>query len=375
LASFFGPLRAGLKKLEAAVEVSSGIRALDEAVFGARSGSAWQVFAVSWSSLRGGVRRPKPDPLAVAIMAGDVAKLGGLIGGRAAEAIRISPELLPRALPRRTVKPAKLLDVAAAVGGPPLRYLLEFFHLGPGVSALHQAVAAGAPEGIRTIWDRILPAKRERHLSRLAMTAADFHQVEVLKWLLSEDPGILGVVRRFARELALFDVLLRLPDAPEALPEWTGLLALHGQALGKVGVRLAAARFMIGSKCEFSGPAFAKKMAGAAPTLLLVSGADGSCFGAFVAVEWAGTQGLSCDFSWSSFLFTIDGQKATRYRTVRDVHVFHTGDWEFLSVGELRLRAMGVGGAREYAVTTGFECAEKFPPIAGKVTEWELWAL
>jgi hypothetical protein len=84
---------------------------------------------------------------------------------------------------RRPPKPAKLLDVSAAVGGASLRYLLEFFHLVPGISALHQAVAAGDPEGIRTVWDRLEAAKRERHLMRLALTAVDYHHVEVARWL------------------------------------------------------------------------------------------------------------------------------------------------------------------------------------------------
>jgi hypothetical protein len=87
----------------------------------------------------------------------------------------VDPDKLPLEHARRTKGPASLFDIAAAVGGAPLRYLLEFFWLKPTIETLHQAVATGDSDIIRTNWDRLPPDVRAVRLGELAMTAADFH--------------------------------------------------------------------------------------------------------------------------------------------------------------------------------------------------------
>jgi hypothetical protein len=142
-----------------------------------------------------------------------VRKLGELISGADAARIRIDPRKFPLELPRRTKGRASLLDVAAAVGGAPLRYLLEFFELKPTIETLHQAVATGDSDIIRTIWDRLPPDVRAQRLDELATTASDFHHIDVVLWLLIDAKRSAHVaVRRFATFHHLLDVQLRLRE-------------------------------------------------------------------------------------------------------------------------------------------------------------------
>jgi hypothetical protein len=123
------------------------------------------------------------DEFAEAIAAGDLAKLGVLIGGRDAAEIRVDVSKLPREVPRRPHQTTiGLVDIAAAVGGAPLRYLLEFFGLKPTIHTLHQAIASGDNESIHTVFDRV--DQRSVTLSRkeLANSAA----------LRARDDGLAG---------------------------------------------------------------------------------------------------------------------------------------------------------------------------------------
>jgi hypothetical protein len=92
------------------------------------------------------------DEFAEAIIAKDIGRLGALIGGGDAAKIRIDVSKLPLDLPRRPGRTTiGLLDISAAVGGAPLRYLLDFFSLKPTIDTLHQAVASGDNESIHMI--------------------------------------------------------------------------------------------------------------------------------------------------------------------------------------------------------------------------------
>jgi hypothetical protein len=146
-----------------------------------------------------------------------------LIGGRDAAKIRVDVSKLPLDLPRRPgQRTIGLLDISAAVGGAPLRYLLEFFSLKPTIDTLHQTVASGDNESIRMIWGRLETWSIAASRRKLAKTAAEFHFVGVVNWILR---GARRRAHEFARGFAvehrLIDVLLgmkplpRVEDAPQ----------------------------------------------------------------------------------------------------------------------------------------------------------------
>jgi hypothetical protein len=74
-------------------------------------------------------------------------------------------------------------------------------------------VATGDSDIIRAIWDRLPPDARLQGLGELAMTAADFHHIDVVLWLLIDAKRSAHVaVRRFTTFRHLSDVQLRLPE-------------------------------------------------------------------------------------------------------------------------------------------------------------------
>jgi hypothetical protein len=136
---------------------------------------------------------------------------------------------LPLDVPRRPGQPTiGLLDIAAAVGGAPLRYLLEFFSLKPTIDTLHQAVASGDNESIHMIWSRV-ETIQGRGRRELAKTAAEFHFVGVVNWILKNARRRTHeLVREFAVEHRLFVVLLGMADLPqddEDRPDFSDSLA------------------------------------------------------------------------------------------------------------------------------------------------------
>jgi hypothetical protein len=135
------------------------------------------LFLSSWRQFRTGVPLVGGDEFVQAIVAGHIARLGTLIGGRDISTIRVDVARLPRDVPRRPGRTSiGLLDVAAAVGGAPLRYLLEFFALKPTIRTLHQAVASGDNESIHMIWGRIPREVAAKCRCELGKTA-EFHFV------------------------------------------------------------------------------------------------------------------------------------------------------------------------------------------------------
>jgi hypothetical protein len=101
------------------------------------------------------------------------------------------------------------------VGGAPLRYLLEFFSLKPMIDTLHQAVASGDNESIHVIWSRVDRKSIPWNRRELAKTAAEFHFVGVVNWILKDARRRTHeLVREFAVEHRLIDVLLGMDPFP-----------------------------------------------------------------------------------------------------------------------------------------------------------------
>jgi hypothetical protein len=221
----FDPLRVCFEAVKQKVDVARGFEALDAACAGARYGSALELFGLRWGIFRGTRQPPEVDPFAAAMVAQDLTRLKELIGGREAGEIEVDVERLPLDLPRWswTTTEVKLLEIAAAVGGQVLRYLLEFHGLKPGLRnhALSQAAAAGEPEFIRMVWDRMDAEARVKDASPL-VASIEFHRAEVAKWLVAEHPPWLGRARRLAREKRALDVLSCGPEGTEELPVGRG---------------------------------------------------------------------------------------------------------------------------------------------------------
>jgi hypothetical protein len=174
------------------------------------------LFLSRWRAFRSGAPPVVVDEFAEAIVAGDLARLGVMIGGSDVSKIRIDVAMLPRDLPRRPGKDKiGLLDIAAAVGGAPLRYLLEFFAVTPTIDTLHQAIASGDSESIHTVFDRVNGRSALLKRKELAKTSAEFHFVGVVNWLL-KDAGrrTHELLRDFAAEHRLIDVVLGMTSLP-----------------------------------------------------------------------------------------------------------------------------------------------------------------
>jgi hypothetical protein len=286
LKAMFEPLRVCFEAVKQRVDVARGFDALDSACAGARWGSALELFRLQWGIFRGTRQPPEVDPFAAAIVAQDLPRLKELIGGREAGKILVDVEKLPLDLPRRSsnATKVKLLEIAAAVGGEVLRYLLEFHRLKPGLedNALTQAVASGEPEFIRMVWDRMEAEARVVRPTPL-VASIELHHAEVAKWLVAEHPPWLGLARRLAREKRAFDVLSRLPEGTEELPVLKGLVRKHAKALEQLGVPLGCAvlRVLPG----FTPDLFDEYLCRIGQTLLLVEGGRRT-FGALVAIPW-----------------------------------------------------------------------------------------
>jgi hypothetical protein len=104
-----------------------------------------------------------------------------------------------------------LLEIAAAVGGQVLRYLLQFHRLKPDHATLEQAGALGDAEAIRIVRDR-MDAEGRVQCAGALVASIDYNHREAAKGLIVEHPPWLGLARRVARERRAFDILLRLPE-------------------------------------------------------------------------------------------------------------------------------------------------------------------
>jgi hypothetical protein len=320
-----------------------------------------------WGIFRGTAQPPGVDPFAAAIVAQDLPRRKELIGGHDVEKIEVDAERFPLDVPRRPLVRAGLLDIAAAVGRQVLRYLLEFHRLKPDLITLGQAVAFGDPETIRMIWDRMDALARVGSKSPLVLSI-EFHHVEVAKWLVAEHPPWLGLARRIAREKRAFDVLSRLPEGVEELPELDGLVKKHVKALEQLGVPLATLFPHCFSDDKVLGLDFWLDRIGR--SLLLVEGDGGVTFGALITIRWPKLGSTAKDVWCRSFLFTIDGEEATRFSATTPPVLFHNE--EKICIGELTLDLV----RHWYSVGAKSSCTgERFPSLSGKLQKgkWEIW--
>jgi hypothetical protein len=366
LKAVFEPLRACLETVKQKVDIARGFDALDAACAGASRASALEVFVVQWGIFRGMATVPEVAPLAAAIVAQDLTRLKELIGGHDVKGIRVDIDKLPLDLARRPWERASLLDIAAAVGGQVLRYLLEFHQLTPGSAALEQAVAFGDPETIRMVWDR-MDAEGRVQCAGALIASIDYHRVEVERWLVAEHPPWLGLARRIAREKRAFDVLSRLPEGDEVLPKLYGLVEKHVKALEQLCVPLGCFGWWF--KGWVKRPKFDVELNRTGHSLMIVEN-GGHVFGAFIATRWPRSGRTEKDVWRRSFLFTIDGGEATRFSATTEPVLFHSRGR--LCVGELRLDLR----KRKYSIDAKSSCTGgRFPALTGKVESCEVWPL
>jgi hypothetical protein len=156
-----------------------------------------------------------------------------------------------------------------------------------------------------------------------------------------------------------FDILLRLPDAPEELPDDVKrLMRVHAGALMRLGVPVGSGNIVFDS-IEDKASDFDRELQRVGQSLLLVEGEGGQSFGAWIAVRWPKVGKREWDVRCRSFLFTLDGGEAKRVPAVTAPAVYH--DLRAVSVGELTL------GRREYWVNTGSSCTGgRFPALSRK---------
>jgi hypothetical protein len=313
-----------------------------------------------------------------------------LIGGRDAGRIQIDVSKLPLDLPRRPGRATiGLLDISAVVGGAPLRYLLEFFSLKPTIDTLHQAVASGDNESIHMIWSRV-ETKSIANRRELAKTAAEFHFVGVVNWILKDARRRSHErVREFAVEHKLFDVLLGM----DPLPPVDDGTQLFGDSMAAdfeddllewlpevETARLVAAH---DGRDIASINAFCDAADGLSKTVVIAVSENGeSICGAYLDPAWR-EGAWACDSS-ESFLFTLKNHAGvgptkfpkkgsnSRAATKGRDHDWCFGNWEgpYIYVGGNP--EGGLGGYYEDVVGRGqaiFNGGQDFFRLA----RWELW--
>jgi hypothetical protein len=146
-----------------------------------------------------------PDDLAGAAGSNDIAIVGRRLGPRDVNAVSFSKKELPGLLLRRPFE-CSLLDVAVGSGSVEMtKYLLEFRRARPGRETLRQSISTGNLELNKLLRER-LPERELRDRVDLMEVAAEFHQEDVLVWLLRDatvfERELLGV---FAIERKLAD--------------------------------------------------------------------------------------------------------------------------------------------------------------------------
>jgi hypothetical protein len=312
LCECFESLREQLRVAKQKLDDVRGFTKLDRDCWDPTAGPALRVFAPSWNEFRGFANSSDVDAVAAAIVAGDVATLGQLIGGRKPVDIKIDCDALPPEVPRLTKNASvRLLEVASFVGGAPLRFLLEFFGIKPSVVELHQAVASGDSDTIRTIWDRMNPSALVGHLGALAVTAAEFHHVEVVNWLIFDGrPHQLRHARRAAEERLLFDVVLRMPEPPASKGLFAGSMAADFEEVLQEWLPETTTATLLAKhegRDKASINAFIDAAVGHQKTLTFVQTENGeSICGSFLAPAWdIGDEGITRDARRESFMFTL----------------------------------------------------------------------
>jgi hypothetical protein len=386
------PLQESVQRVKVQLDAARGF-AVFETAKSKRPSLA--LFLSLWRGFRAGTPSVAVGELAEAIVANDLARLGALIGGRDAARIQIDVSKLPLDLPRRPGQPTiGLLDISAAVGGAPLRYLLEFFSLKPTIDTLHQAIASGDNESIHMIWSRvdekIMPWVRRE----LAKTAAEFHFVGVVNWILRDAPHrTREVVREFAIEHRLIDAILGmagLPPVAEDAPVLAelpagSLLARNEAKLERLGVKFSKPELLMEKReMKWGIYEFLQNVGSVAPTLLLVEMKNGTECGGVAGVPWPPQDREAKDPSKVSCIFSL-GATPTRFGLVSadDPAIFsgaasfgfgkYSVDFDFVVWPN---GSCGVNGRRCYAGPLGAgTLIGTAPAFDGPYARWELWRL
>jgi hypothetical protein len=183
--------------------VDQWIIALDA---GVEETSARSGFRLALRKARGLPVDETGSDLAVAAASNDLSGVGRLLGARDVDAVWFDGRKLPGSLVRRPLK-CSLLDVAVGSGSVEMtKYLMEFHSAGSTREMLKMAISTGNLELIKMMLER-LPEVRDR--LDLMEVASEFHQEEVLTWLLRDasvfDDELLWV---FALEKRLANALL-----------------------------------------------------------------------------------------------------------------------------------------------------------------------
>jgi hypothetical protein len=127
------------------------------------------------------------EEIAVAMTAAsnDITALGRLLGPRDFNAVSVGERKLPELLVRRQ-RNCSLLDIAVGAGSVEIvRCLPEFHSAMPTRQTLKQSISAGSSELIKMMRER-LPESELQDRVDLLEVAAEFHQHEVLLWLLRD---------------------------------------------------------------------------------------------------------------------------------------------------------------------------------------------
>jgi hypothetical protein len=212
-----GKLAVAVAKLRRVLAEEVGITPFDAIVAGAVAGSPLCNFRHVWQRAR---NRAVMDPVFTdfrgwrvirAAAADNVAELGPLLRDEDVNA-EFWLEAEPKAMHRRPGK-VTFLDVAMSSGAVRSAKLLMVFHQARVTEeTFAMALSSGNLELIRLAWDRLPDPVRMRRADH-AMTAAEWHQLEPLMWLLREaSPVELELFSCFALERHLADGIMAVLD-------------------------------------------------------------------------------------------------------------------------------------------------------------------
>jgi hypothetical protein len=148
------------------------------------------------------------DDLAVAAASNDIAAVGRTLGPRDVNVFYFTEKTLPKSVVRRPWE-CSLLDVAVGAGSVEMtKYLLEFHIARATRETLKQSLSTGNSELIKLMRER-LPEAELRDRVDMMEVATEFHQREVLNWLLRDATVFeLELLWLVALERKLADLLL-----------------------------------------------------------------------------------------------------------------------------------------------------------------------
>jgi hypothetical protein len=147
------------------------------------------------------------NDLAAAAASSDLAAVGRLLGPQDVSTVCFNEGELPASLVRRPLK-CSLLDVAVGSGSVEMtKYLFEFHGAKATWETLKQSISTGDLELIKLMRER-LPKGEVRDRVELMEVAVEFHQEEVLAWLLRDATvferellGVFALERKLAASL------------------------------------------------------------------------------------------------------------------------------------------------------------------------------